>query len=655
MIENYLYEFFGFNDCIYKFDLSQNLTGKYYNLLTYNNNNEINYIISYIGQNNFIYFFHYQLNSNNIQLISNNIYNKAIKSKNNLSCKIFYSELICFYIINSYLYAQIFNVTEKFESKHINNISSSISEDDTIIIKSSISYYKKKILVCWSKKNENIFCSLYNITSKNFIENNNKNISNCIYDSFFLEIYLLKVNNNNINFYVVCQVSNNTFEILFLNENENKIEALDTIQIYEVENYISSHNYLFMNYNSLNTNINNGYNLTTYECPYNISFINDLTESTTTLFESISLLPSTINYISNKTINSTENYLYSSIISNSPIPKTEIHSSTTTKTKINEESIKMKKEDLVSNISNILNDKEIGETYKMKGDDFTLIIKPTNTTNDPSSTHVDFSQCELILRNYYNISNTSIITLLQLELNNNNSKSLTNQVEYSVYDQNFTKLNLSLCNDTNIQIFYAIKDNFLIDTEAISSLKNLGINVFDINDKFFWDICQPYSDTNNDLILEDRIKDIYQNYSLCENGCTYNDIDLNNMVVSCECKIKDNITTVISDINYNQLNIESSSNFDIIKCYEIIFSFKIKLSNIGFWIFTIMIILHFPLLVSYCHYGIKPVYTFVINEMIKFGYLKNNKNSINNNINKIKKKKKNNNKKANPPQKTKKK
>ena len=28
------------------------------------------------------------------------------------------------------------------------------------------------------------------------------------------------------------------------------------------------------------------------------------------------------------------------------------------------------------------------------------------------------------------------------------------------------------------------------------------------------------------MTLEDRIKYIYQNYSLCETGCTYNSIDL---------------------------------------------------------------------------------------------------------------------------------
>ena len=53
-----------------------------------------------------------------------------------------------------------------------------------------------------------------------------------------------------------------------------------------------------------------------------------------------------------------------------------------------------------------------------------------------------------------------------------------------------------------------------MDIDKINSLNNLGIDVFNINHSFFWDVCKPYSDMGNDLILEDRIKDLYQNYSL---------------------------------------------------------------------------------------------------------------------------------------------
>ena len=113
-------------------------------------------------------------------------------------------------------------------------------------------------------------------------------------------------------------------------------------------------------------------------------------------------------------------------------------------------------------------------------------------------------------------------------------------------------------------------------------MKKLGIDIFNINDSFFWDVCKHYSnlEKDDDLILEDRIKDLYLNYSLCEKGCTYNNISLENMTVLCDCKIKENITTVISELNLDKIKYETTSNFDIIKCYKIIINLKIKLNNI---------------------------------------------------------------------------
>ena len=55
----------------------------------------------------------------------------------------------------------------------------------------------------------------------------------------------------------------------------------------------------------------------------------------------------------------------------------------------------------------------------------------------------------------------------------------------------------------------------------ILELKNSGVDLFNINDEFFHDICIPYSDneTNNDMILSDKINDLFQNFSVCGDGC----------------------------------------------------------------------------------------------------------------------------------------
>ena len=118
-----------------------------------------------------------------------------------------------------------------------------------------------------------------------------------------------------------------------------------------------------------------------------------------------------------------------------------------------------------------------------------------------------------------NIPSSSTITFLQVEINNINQKSLVNQVEYQVYDEDKNLLDLSLCENTNIEVFYSLKNNSSFNISYYSFFKENNIDILDINDSFFSYICSSYSDSNNDVVLKDRINDIYQNYSLCDIGC----------------------------------------------------------------------------------------------------------------------------------------
>jgi hypothetical protein len=84
------------------------------------------------------------------------------------------------------------------------------------------------------------------------------------------------------------------------------------------------------------------------------------------------------------------------------------------------------KEEIFSDINNVLKDRKIGVNYEIKGEDFTIIIKPTNSTPLPNTTHVEFDECEQIIRKEYNISDSSIITFLQIEIDNDDQNSLYN-------------------------------------------------------------------------------------------------------------------------------------------------------------------------------------------------------------------------------------
>ena len=156
------------------------------------------------------------------------------------------------------------------------------------------------------------------------------------------------------------------------------------------------------------------------------------------------------------------------------------------------------KEELSEILPHLIEFIKIGKDYQFFGKDFELVIKSTNSTFLENSTHINFQKCEDIIRKEKNMDLSKIITLLQLEIYDNNSQSLINNVEYRAYDHNKTIIDLSPCKDVDIQVFYEIK-NESYDLSEYNSFKESGIDIFNINDAFFNDICHPYSLSKKDL------------------------------------------------------------------------------------------------------------------------------------------------------------
>ena len=68
------------------------------------------------------------------------------------------------------------------------------------------------------------------------------------------------------------------------------------------------------------------------------------------------------------------------------------------------------------------------------------------------------------------------------------------------------------------------------------------------------------------------------------------------------------------------LNLFEDSTFGVIKCYNLVFNVSNKSNNIGFWLFTIIIIAHIPLYIKFFDKGISPIKEYIVNEMTKFHY-----------------------------------
>ena len=76
---------------------------------------------------------------------------------------------------------------------------------------------------------------------------------------------------------------------------------------------------------------------------------------------------------------------------------------------------------------------------------------------------------------------------------NKDNNYLINNVGYPAYDDNKNILDLSICRDANMTIFYLIKSNSSINISFISSFKDLNYDLFNINDIFFKDIYTLYA------------------------------------------------------------------------------------------------------------------------------------------------------------------
>ena len=128
----------------------------------------------------------------------------------------------------------------------------------------------------------------------------------------------------------------------------------------------------------------------------------------------------------------------------------------------------------------ILNDYNLGDIYEKTGIDYRIKISPINSQHyDNISTYIDFLNCENNLRSANELSSSSILTVFQIETFNNNEQSLTNNIEYAVYNEDKTKLDLSVCKDDLIIINYQINTS-KVNMSKIHYYYNLGINVFNI-------------------------------------------------------------------------------------------------------------------------------------------------------------------------------
>ena len=290
-----------------------------------------------------------------------------------------------------------------------------------------------------------------------------------------------------------------------------------------------------------------------------------------------------------------------------------------------------------------------------KNDIYTIgFYKNSECLSETSFPKIDFGNCYKKIQTILKINKKLIIGIINKKTDNPNHPKVST---YTIIDPD-TGVSLSietLCqNDVinvkeNIESLLANSNN---DINSILFLMEQKVDVFNLSSPFYTDICfyfdSPY---NKDISLQDRIKMIYPNITLCDPGCETKGVDPNTNEAICECKLKKIFdqdflgSEILIESQFSEItNIISETNLNIIRCYKRIFSLKNLAKCYGG--FTIMGIIIIQIILTILYYNkslyIIRKYLFVlINKFYLYlndlknrnvGISDNNKDDLNTNI-----------------------
>ena len=225
---------------------------------------------------------------------------------------------------------------------------------------------------------------------------------------------------------------------------------------------------------------------------------------------------------------------------------------------------------------------------------------------------LDISNCETVLKDKYNLNEDDNLILLKKEKQSN--KASEKEVQLEIYEPyNKTKLNLSFCQETKINIY--AKAELSKETKySLEQLKSLGYDMFNINDPFYQDICIEYTSYGNtDIALSDRINYIYNNDDTkCQPNCKTSKYLEESEYINCSCTINEEVNNMNEKFSSKKvfesfLDVLKYSNYKVLKCYNLVFTEFLSAKNIGGIIVFIFILINLGCLVIFIIKGINPL------------------------------------------------
>ena len=237
-------------------------------------------------------------------------------------------------------------------------------------------------------------------------------------------------------------------------------------------------------------------------------------------------------------------------------------------------------------------------SYLMINDDNEIYLISTlnNQIDMENITSINFSECESLIRD--DLNNT-IGELYALRIDHKIEGYNIPIIEYAIFDENGTFLNLDKCDNIYSQYYIPV------------SINENNLYKYDSSSDYYNDDCSLYkSENGKDMTMYDRKNDYNENHlSLCEANCTFKGYNSSTSKVECECKTKSYLYS-IDDLSKNDLlnkieNEEKLTNLNLIKCSNLLSSVDNIKNNSGFYVISIIIILFIIIMIIFCIKGYK--------------------------------------------------
>ena len=268
------------------------------------------------------------------------------------------------------------------------------------------------------------------------------------------------------------------------------------------------------------------------------------------------------------------------------------------------------KEIIEKGCSDLITNEQIEEIYKyiienIIKNNSSVIIESKNVIFQVSSleaqkidktniSSIDLGDCEQSLKLKENLTDDDDLIIFKIDIKSSDL-SLT-YVKYEIYNpNNFKQISLDSCKDSSITIKSPVNLDQSFDS-VYESLNSSGYNLLNLNDSFYSDICSTYTSENGtDICMSGRKQLLYDknsNISFCQTGCNLLYYDYTNKKAVCSCDVQSEESTLdLSQISFTKEDIADNfyktiknSNFQVMKCYKLVFSIEGQLNNIGSYI-----------------------------------------------------------------------